>query len=90
METALRGCHHISVVASVVESSELIEADENVRPDVCVINSSLRTGKIQGFAWRANFTPIFGTPPSFCCWSFLSETGRGGFSIRGARSFFPR
>jgi DNA-binding NarL/FixJ family response regulator len=49
METALRGCHHISVVASVVESSELMEADENVRPDVCVISSSLRDGQISEF-----------------------------------------
>src|SRR5260370_16816820 len=49
METALRGCHHISVVGSVVESSELIEAYENVRPDVCVISSALRDGQNSGF-----------------------------------------
>jgi DNA-binding NarL/FixJ family response regulator len=49
METALRCCHHISVVASVVESSELIEAYENVRPDVCMISSSLRDGQNSGF-----------------------------------------
>jgi DNA-binding NarL/FixJ family response regulator len=49
METALRGCYHISVAASVVESSELIEAYENVRPDVCVISSALRDGQNSGF-----------------------------------------
>jgi DNA-binding NarL/FixJ family response regulator len=49
METALRGYRNISVAASVVESGELLEAYENVRPDVCVISSTLRDGHASGF-----------------------------------------
>ena len=49
METALRGYRQISVAASVVESGEVLEVYENVKPDVCVISNTLRDGQASGF-----------------------------------------
>jgi DNA-binding NarL/FixJ family response regulator len=49
METALRAYRNISVATSVVDSADLLEAYENVRPDVCVISSTLKDGHTMGF-----------------------------------------
>lgn len=49
METALRRCRHITVAASAVESSELIEAYRASSPDVCIISSALKDGPTAGF-----------------------------------------
>jgi DNA-binding NarL/FixJ family response regulator len=49
METALRRCRHITVTASVVESSELTEAYRVNNPHVCIISSSLKDGSTAGF-----------------------------------------
>jgi DNA-binding NarL/FixJ family response regulator len=49
METALRRCHHISIAASVVESSQFAEACKETNPDVCIVSSSLKDGATAGF-----------------------------------------
>ena len=49
METALRRCRHISIVSSVVESSEFAEACKDTNPDVCIVSSSLKDGATAGF-----------------------------------------
>ncbi|HEY2119263.1 MAG TPA: response regulator transcription factor [Candidatus Acidoferrum sp.] len=48
MEMALQSYRHISVTASVVESSELLDIFEGTRPDVCVISSALKDGPSSG------------------------------------------
>ena len=42
MEAALQRFNHLSVTASVVESTEVLDAFENNRPEVCVISSALK------------------------------------------------
>lgn len=49
METALRRCRHISVVASVVDSSEIAEAYRAAKPNASVISGSLKDGPAAGF-----------------------------------------
>ena len=49
METALRRSRHISVVASVVESSEIVEAYKAAKPDACIISGTLKDGPTAGF-----------------------------------------
>ena len=49
METALRRCRHITVTASVVESSEFSDAFKLTSPDVCIVSSSLKDGPTAGF-----------------------------------------
>jgi DNA-binding NarL/FixJ family response regulator len=49
METALRRCRHITVTASVVESTEFTEVYKTTSPDVCIISSSLKDGPTAGF-----------------------------------------
>jgi DNA-binding NarL/FixJ family response regulator len=49
METALRRCRHITVTASVVESSEFSDAFKLTNPDVCIVSSSLKDGPTAGF-----------------------------------------
>jgi DNA-binding NarL/FixJ family response regulator len=49
MEAALQSYPHISVAASVVESTEILEVFETARPDICVISSSLKDGPNGGF-----------------------------------------
>jgi two-component system nitrate/nitrite response regulator NarL len=49
METALRRSRQINVMASVVESEELIEAYKSLNPNVCVISSALKDGPTAGF-----------------------------------------
>jgi two-component system nitrate/nitrite response regulator NarL len=49
METALRRSRQINVMASVVESEELIEAYKSLNPNVCIISSALKDGPTAGF-----------------------------------------
>jgi DNA-binding NarL/FixJ family response regulator len=49
METALRRSRHISVVASVVESSEIVDAYRTSKPDACIISGMLKDGPTAGF-----------------------------------------
>ena len=49
MEAALQSYPHISVAASIVESTEIVDVFENTKPDVCVISSSLKDGPASGF-----------------------------------------
>jgi len=49
METALRRCRSIDVVASVVESTEVLEVFRSKRPDTYIISSALKDGPTAGF-----------------------------------------
>lgn len=49
MEAALQSYPHISVAASIVESTEFLEVFESARPDICVISSALKDGPSGGF-----------------------------------------
>jgi two-component system nitrate/nitrite response regulator NarL len=49
METALRRCRTIAVMASVVESAEVLEAYRSKRPDTYIISSALKDGPTAGF-----------------------------------------
>ena len=89
METALRGCHHILVVASVVESSELIEAYENVRPDVCVISSSLRDGQNSGFRVARELHANFRNAAIILLLEFSERNRSWRLFDPGRAEFFP-
>ena len=49
MEAALQRFNHISVTASVVESTEVLNVFENTKPEVCVISNALKDGPNSGF-----------------------------------------
>ena len=49
METALRRCRAITVLGSVVESEEVLDAYRNKRPDTVIISSGLKDGPTAGF-----------------------------------------
>ena len=49
METALRRCRAITVLGSVVESEEVLDAYRNKRPDTLIISSALKDGPTAGF-----------------------------------------
>lgn len=49
METALRRSRHISVVVSVIESGEAVEAYKAAQPDACIISGALKDGSTAGF-----------------------------------------
>jgi len=49
LETALRRNRRLSVIASVVESSEFLDAYKNAKPDLCVVSESLKDGSTAGF-----------------------------------------
>jgi DNA-binding NarL/FixJ family response regulator len=48
MEAALRRNRHFSVVASALDSVELLAAYRSAKPDVCVISAALRDGPVSG------------------------------------------
>ncbi|MGA8144146.1 MAG: response regulator transcription factor [Candidatus Acidiferrales bacterium] len=49
METALERSRNISVLASVVDASECLDAYKNLRPDVCIISARLKDGLTSGY-----------------------------------------
>jgi len=49
METALRRCRTITVVGSVVESGEALDAYHDKRPDALIVSSALKDGPTAGF-----------------------------------------
>ena len=49
MEAALQRNRYLSVLASTVESAEILGAFTNLRPNVCIVSSNLKDGATAGF-----------------------------------------
>jgi DNA-binding NarL/FixJ family response regulator len=49
METAFRRNRRLSVIATVVDSLEFVEAYKNTKPDLCVVSEGLKDGSTTGF-----------------------------------------
>lgn len=59
MQSALRRSRTLSVVASAVESGELLEAYKRTRPDVAVISGKLKDGATAGFQATRELRSLF-------------------------------
>jgi len=62
LENALRRSRYLSVVASAIESHELIAAYERTQPDVVVVSGALKDGSTAGFRATRELRSAFKAP----------------------------